>query len=349
MSAELTTKDPISSEEREGSNKPSGKLGRRALMLGAAAGVGAAASLAVGAQPAGADGTPVELGDNNTATGTTVVVKGASSGIGGTAALVGDSDEDNGVYGASSDYSGVVGRSVGNSGLTSTAGVVGDSTTNEGVLGSSSDESGVHGVSVGASGITGNTAGVLGDSNSYDGVTGLSSGGNGVSGYSTGGTGGGVYGQSQGHTAKKATGAESAGVAGVSDTYTGVAGVSSGGYGVYGATFLEGSSGVIGVDLSDGGVGVSAQSTSGTALQVEGVATFTRSGVVSIAAGKSTATHSGVPLTSTSLVLGTLQNSVSGVYVEAVVPNVSGHSFEIVLSKAVPSGKTAKVAWFVVN
>ena len=69
----------------------------------------------------------------------------------------------------------------------------------------------------------------------------------------------------------------------------------------------------------------------------------------STAAGKSTATHTSVTLASTSLVLANLQNNLPGVYVEAVVPNVSGHSFEIVLSKAVPAGKTAKVAWFIVN
>jgi hypothetical protein len=32
-----------------------------------------------------------------------------------------------------------------------------------------------------------------------------------------------------------------------------------------------------------------------------------------------------------------------------VVPNAAGSSFTINLNKAVPSGKTAKVGWFVVN
>jgi hypothetical protein len=76
---------------------------------------------------------------------------------------------------------------------------------------------------------------------------------------------------------------------------------------------------------------------------------FSNSGTVSIPAGQKTATHAGATLASTSLVLATLQNSLRGVYVQSVVPNVSGNSFEIFLSKAVPRGMTAKVAWFVVN
>ena len=79
------------------------------------------------------------------------------------------------------------------------------------------------------------------------------------------------------------------------------------------------------------------------------VVSFARSGLLTMHAGKSSVTHTGVTLTSTSLVLASLQNNIPGVYVEAVVPSVSGKSFEIVLSKKVPSEMTAKVAWFVVN
>ena len=93
----------------------------------------------------------------------------------------------------------------------------------------------------------------------------------------------------------------------------------------------------------------------GAALAVAGSASFgapvsfSNSGTVSIPAGQKTATYTGATLTSTSLVLANLQNSIHGVYVQAVVPNVSGNSFEVFLSKAVPRGMTAKVAWFVVN
>ena len=53
-------------------------------------------------------------------------------------------------------------------------------------------------------------------------------------------------------------------------------------------------------------------------------------------------------LRSTSLVLATVQNN-AGVSVAYVVPNVSLSKITINLNKVVPSGKTAKVAWFVVN
>jgi hypothetical protein len=76
---------------------------------------------------------------------------------------------------------------------------------------------------------------------------------------------------------------------------------------------------------------------------------FARSGVVSIGAGRHSATHTGVALASTSLVLANLQGHVPGLYVAAVVPNVAGSAFEIFLNEKVPAGKTAKVAWFVVN
>ena len=55
----------------------------------------------------------------------------------------------------------------------------------------------------------------------------------------------------------------------------------------------------------------------------------------------------GVALTAASLVLATLQQNLSGVYVRSGVPNVAGNSFTINLSKA-PSA-SAKVARFIVN
>jgi hypothetical protein len=55
-----------------------------------------------------------------------------------------------------------------------------------------------------------------------------------------------------------------------------------------------------------------------------------------------------VSLRAGSLVLATVQNN-AGVSVAYVVPNVSGSKITINLDKVVPVGKTAKVAWFVVN
>ena len=57
--------------------------------------------------------------------------------------------------------------------------------------------------------------------------------------------------------------------------------------------------------------------------------------------------NAGVALTAASLVLVTLQQHATGVYVLAAVPNVSASSFTVYLSKAVTAA--AKVAWFVVN
>jgi hypothetical protein len=97
-----------------------------------------------------------------------------------------------------------------------------------------------------------------------------------------------------------------------------------------------------------GGVGVLAENTTGaTALQVAGTAAFSRSGLLTVAAGQSSATQTGVPLTAASLVLATLQQDKAGVWVRSAVPNVSGNSFTVHLSKAVTA--SISVAWFVVN
>ena len=122
-----------------------------------------------------------------------------------------------------------------------------------------------------------------------------------------------------------------AGVAGASGTGVAVLGDSPNGTGVSGE--------------SANGTGVSA--TGQTALRVAGPAVFDRSGRLTISAGKASATQTGIFLTAASLVLATVQQNLSGVYVRAAVPNVAGDSFTVYLSKA-PS-VSAKVAWFVVN
>ncbi len=85
----------------------------------------------------------------------------------------------------------------------------------------------------------------------------------------------------------------------------------------------------------------------GTALQATGPAVFSRSGLLTVAAGSSSATRTGVALTTASLVLATLQQDRAGVWVRSAVPNVAGSSFTIHLNKAVAASTT--VAWFVVN
>jgi hypothetical protein len=93
------------------------------------------------------------------------------------------------------------------------------------------------------------------------------------------------------------------------------------------------------------GVWAAAGSTSDVALQVTGKAKFSRSARVSIS---STATSKKVTMagvTSSSYVIATLQTSVSGCYVRAVVCS-SGY-FTIYLSKA--PGKTVYAGYMVIN
>jgi len=96
------------------------------------------------------------------------------------------------------------------------------------------------------------------------------------------------------------------------------------------------------------GVGVLAENNGGgTALEVTGPSVFSRSGVLTVGGGKSSATKTGVALSAASLVLATLQQDRAGVWVRSAVPNVAGSSFTIHLSKAVTA--STQVAWFVVN
>jgi hypothetical protein len=129
----------------------------------------------------------------------------------------------------------------------------------------------------------------------------------------------------------------------------GVTGAASGsGTGVWGTANGPGSNGARGTADSASTVGVLAENTGGgTALKVSGPAAFSRSGALTVAAGKSSATQTGVALTAASLVLAVVQQNLSGVYVRAAVPNTTGSSFTVYLSKA-PTA-SAKVAWFVVN
>jgi hypothetical protein len=107
-------------------------------------------------------------------------------------------------------------------------------------------------------------------------------------------------------------------------------------------------SGVDGTSSAAGGVGVRAtNSGGGTALQVTGKASFSRSGVVTLSSSAGSVQKTGVPLTSSSYVLATLQTHTSGLSIEAAVPSPGSSSFRIYFNKTAPSG--TKVAWFVVN
>jgi hypothetical protein len=100
-------------------------------------------------------------------------------------------------------------------------------------------------------------------------------------------------------------------------------------------------------DFADA-IGVLAENTAGgIAFKATGTASFSRSGVLTVAPRASTVTKTGVTLTAGSLILATLQQNRAGVFVQAAVPDVSRSSFTIHLNKPVPAA--TNVAWFVVN
>src|SRR5262249_30240227 len=124
------------------------------------------------------------------------------------------------------------------------------------------------------------------------------------------------------------------------------------GDGVQGTTGFPGTSGSVGFGvhgeaLNDNGVGVRADGPR-TGLEVNGAALFSRSGMVNIPQGSSTATVQKTRLTASSLVLATIQGNVAGVYVRGVTI-VTGNkgSFTIHLNKNTPSALV--VGWFIVN
>jgi hypothetical protein len=80
---------------------------------------------------------------------------------------------------------------------------------------------------------------------------------------------------------------------------------------------------------------------------VAGKAAFTTSGLLTVAAGTSSATQTGVPLAKASLVLATLQQDRAGVWIRSAVPNVAGQSFTVHLNKTVTAA--TNVAWFIVD
>ncbi len=237
--------------------------------------------------------------------------------------------------------------------------MVGDSNSVAGVIGTSSGSDGIQGITTnnGSKGIDGfdNSAGggvgVKGTSNAGTGVYGLSSAvtGAGVFGMSSAENGTGVWGQTSGPSIQDSL----AGAVVDDDTPTGPGGVgvfgdSVQGTGVKGATLAIGQSGVVGVDFSGGhGIGVTAQSATGTALNVEGKATFTRSGVTSLTTAGTSVLTGVVPggLTTTSHVLAMLQANQDCWRSCAAVPNTTTGKITIYFTGSVPVG--TKVAWFV--
>jgi hypothetical protein len=119
------------------------------------------------------------------------------------------------------------------------------------------------------------------------------------------------------------------------------------GVGVVGMAGTGASTGVRGHALAGSTYGVvaSAASTSQVALYVSGKLKLSRSGRVSTTSSATSKKVTMAGVTTSSYIVATLQTSVSGCYVRAVVP-ASG-SFTIYLSKA--PGKTAYIGYVVVN
>jgi len=311
---------------------------RRELLAGAVGALGLiAAETVAGATPAqAANGDPVLQGSNNgPATSRTMVFTANNTEFASLADPNTSSKGSLGLYGHGQDI-----------------GVLGDSTgTGTGVQGNGGSNHGVGvrgnggGTSVGVFGVGGpdNGSGVLGQANGTGiGVIGQGgSSGTGVQGTGSG-AGHGVTGDAFGTGVGLVGTGNAFGVVGEA-TGEGVRGI--GLDGVVGQTSTG--NGVHGLVSSSAGVAVFAENTFGIALKATGRTVFNRSGVLTVPAGSSTVTHSGIALAAQSLILATLQQNRAGVFVQAAVPDVAGSSFTIHLSKAV--SKNTTVAWLVVN
>jgi hypothetical protein len=125
----------------------------------------------------------------------------------------------------------------------------------------------------------------------------------------------------------------------------GVFGFSEGvGPGVRGSS-VGSNPGVEGQSSSTGPGVLALNDGSGPALEVQGPATFSRSGLATVSAKNRTVTVSFPGVTATSMVLATLQTMSKGIAVAAAVPGVD--SFTIKLTK-VPK-RDVVVAWFVLG
>jgi hypothetical protein len=114
---------------------------------------------------------------------------------------------------------------------------------------------------------------------------------------------------------------------------------------VEGANFGTGP-GVKGGNGHPDGIGLEADSP-GIALNVLGVAAFSRSGIATVQSGTKTVKVKVTPISMTSLVLATVQQSSGGRFVKYVETDPGSNSFTISLNKQAPVD--VRVAWFVVS
>jgi hypothetical protein len=347
---------PVPEEER---------TSRRNLLFGAAAGalgIAAVSSLMEASPASAADGNAVSAGNTTLAEHSTTLTYDGAGSFAGVVFLANDSTyaaSNAGFPAALGGWAGA-GGTAGHGGLKN--GIYGYTDNGDGnaIIGVNGDSAGtgiaVQGVSYSVASEAVAVQGVIEDTSPGGFSSAVRGQNNGTGGLGIGvwgsqaGAGWGVYATSVSGIGVEASGGSGTGVnasgdtgVSASGTTTGVIGASSSGTGVSGqASAIHG----IGVVAANTAGGVALKATGESDFQ--GVTKFKRSGHVTIHAKHRTAIVKPVNLTSASLVLATVQTSV-GVYVEAAVPHVSGKYFQIILNKAVPTGKTAKVAWFIVN
>ena len=339
---------------------------RRGILAAAAGMAGAMAAAAVAdAAPAQAHtGDSLAAGETNFAEASTAVTYDGSAGFSGVVLLGNDStfNPNSAQFpaaaggwagaGAAAGHGGVPNGMYGYTGKGAGYGTIG--WNNDSVPGAGAGVLGAFGgppapsnaVGTGITGVSDSTADLA--TAIYGELTNTSSGNSAAAirgvnnGTAAGGVGYGMWGSHAG-SGTGVAGSTPAGAGG-----TGVFGVGT--TGVYGTSQDASPCGVRGtVDSPPGqsGAGVIAENLSGgTALQVLGEASFSRSGTVTVPAGKASAAKSGISLTAASLILATIQGNVPGVYVQGVtVITGSAGSFTVHLNRAAPAKTT--VAWFV--
>ncbi len=164
---------------------------------------------------------------------------------------------------------------------------------------------------------------------------------------SSGPGGHGVYGNSVHGDGVLGISAHKTGVVGQCSTVneSGVAGIdistAAGAHGVFG----QSSHGDAVLGTSANGTALHGESANGLALKVAGRAKFSHSGVVSVPGGHTTA-HVSVPgMVSSNIVLATIQNPQSGIFIEGAAPGSGG--FTVTLSGS--SESSVKVGWIVLD
>jgi hypothetical protein len=359
---------------------------RRAILLGAAGGIAAAAttSLVAPTSTRAANGDPVLLGQTNAETAPTTIENTGVPTVGlrgvgnGSPGLDGWSHNVTGPLGDPAgtgvrgvgETRGVLGESrLANASLAAGIGVHGASGSGPGLRGDSTSGPGVRGTSSTADGVEGihgsgtaEGAGVRGHSAQGPGVLGTSASTAGVRGV---GTSAGVLGESgAGGTGVTGVGADGVGVAGVTETGRGVSGVATAGFGVEGVSDsnigVRGAAGARGHGVfgaSTDGVGVAGDSAEGTALlgtstgagyalRTVGRLAIDRSGVATVPAGQSSISIPYALGPARPLVLATIQNA--GVAsLQSAVPDLSAQRIRFNLARKV--GEPTVIAFAVLD